>query len=400
MTKISIGSIFLFCCFLTFLNTGVTGSILIQNNNQEIENCNKLLDLRQVRQMGGDGEEDLNKIFKSVSDICATKNGDLYVCDPVIHHIKVFDSNWEYLRTIGRKGKGPGDFLGPASLSLFPGGFLAVHEFNGMRIQIFDQKGKGLEIIKLDSLVNWMGVNAKAEFILYNPYRTYKSRKILFVKNKKGEVLREIGNYHDRSEDYFGSEKFHVAMDGCDNIYVASAHAPVIRKFSPDGKLLKCITFEVPFEIPDVRLELTPDGKDVIIHNTGEDTREFRNGQYYRKKGKQWLSLFSALAIDSKQRIFIVSPYRVLSEEESKKTEVRTEGGANGMMKIIRPNINVDEYPKYNRILVFNKEGKVIAGSSVKLPYNHLLVRGNHLFAVDEVLGPSILEFEFDLKKK
>lgn len=378
------------CLCLFTIHPIVECSILVQNSKDEIEGCDSLLKLRPLRKLESD---DLNTVFKSISDIQLGNNDTLYVCDSALNQVRVFDSDWKFLKTIGRRGKGPGDFIGPNCLGYSPGIGLAVLEFQGMRIQLFDQNGNAQGLIKLKGLLNWMDVTSKNEFILYNSYRTYRSRKLLFVINKKGKLLREIGNYHDPADNFFDSEKFVFALDDLDNIYVASMHAPVIRKYSSNGKLLQCITFEMPFRIPHVSIELMNGGEDVMIKNAGLPPIRRPDGSKVESKNP-WRTCVKSIAVDSMQRIYVVSNSRLLTKEESRKTEVRVEGGINGISKIVGPTIDIEDYPICNRLLVFDKKGKIIATSPLKLPFSSPTIKGNRLFLVDDVLDSTVWEYE------
>lgn len=396
MFRFVLKSIFIVCLCLFVIHPIIECSVLVHNNKDEIEACESLLKLKPLRKLVS---EDLDTVFKSIDDIQLGNDDTLYVCDSALNQVRIFDSDWKFLKTIGRRGKGPGDFVGPICLGCSPGIGLAVLEFQGMRIQLFDRKGNPQGLIKLNGLLNWMGVTSRNEIILYNSYRTFRSRKLLFAINKKGKVLREIGNYHDPADKYWDSEKFIFALDDSDNIYVANSHAPIIRKYSPDGKLLKCITFEMPFPVPHVSVALMNRGADVMIKNAGLPPIRRPDGTKVESKNP-WRTCIKAIAVDSMQRIYIVSNSRLLSREESRKTAVRVEGGVNGISKIVGPTIDIDEYPICNRLMVFDKKGKIMATSPLKLPYSSPVVKGDRLYLVDDVLESTVLEYKVCFSKE
>ena len=53
--------------------------------------------------------DDLNLIFGDVRGIQAAGDGTIYVLDQQAAEVRVFDSGGEYLRTIVRRGEGPGE---------------------------------------------------------------------------------------------------------------------------------------------------------------------------------------------------------------------------------------------------------------------------------------------------
>jgi len=63
-------------------------------------------------------EDDENYLFYGIRDIQVDTDGNIYVLDSGNHRLQVFDKNGNYLRTIGKKGRGPGEFITPSRLQL------------------------------------------------------------------------------------------------------------------------------------------------------------------------------------------------------------------------------------------------------------------------------------------
>jgi len=56
--------------------------------------------------------------FESTFDIKCDNNGYVYICDYKANNIKKFDSSGKYIKTIGRKGQGPGEFNMPFGIAV------------------------------------------------------------------------------------------------------------------------------------------------------------------------------------------------------------------------------------------------------------------------------------------
>jgi len=69
---------------------------------------------------------------------------NVYVEDDSDMSIKVFDPRGKYLRTIGRKGNGPGEFARIADMALLPDGRLLVTDFETRRTSLFSPEGQFL----------------------------------------------------------------------------------------------------------------------------------------------------------------------------------------------------------------------------------------------------------------
>ena len=51
-------------------------------------------------------------IFSRLSQLVINDRGDIYALDILENHIKMFNKKGEYIKTIGRKGQGPGEISG------------------------------------------------------------------------------------------------------------------------------------------------------------------------------------------------------------------------------------------------------------------------------------------------
>jgi hypothetical protein len=92
-----------------------------------------------------DGREEY--MFQSIGGVEVSDNGDIYVVDYKAQHIKVYNVDGEYLRTIGRPGQGPGELFGPRTISFTQQGDVVVGDRNN--VTYFSEEG---DYIKRHSL--------------------------------------------------------------------------------------------------------------------------------------------------------------------------------------------------------------------------------------------------------
>jgi hypothetical protein len=69
----------------------------------------------------------------------------MYILDEQAGNIKVFDSSGNFVKSIGRKGQGPGEFGLPISLSLTQQGHIFVNDLGQRKIHYFDREGNYLK---------------------------------------------------------------------------------------------------------------------------------------------------------------------------------------------------------------------------------------------------------------
>jgi hypothetical protein len=90
------------------------------------------------------GGEEYEMLFRPQRFI-VDQNEIIYIMDYQDQAIKVFDSNGEYIRSIGKKGEGPGEFTFVGHLTVLLDGRLLVMDSEARRISLFDSDGKYIE---------------------------------------------------------------------------------------------------------------------------------------------------------------------------------------------------------------------------------------------------------------
>ena len=81
-----------------------------------------------------DGAEEY--LFGSVSAIAVDDDHNVYVLDGQARHVRVYDSDGTYVKTLGRDGEGPGEFKVPIGLAISNSRVLVRDPANG-RVQLF-----------------------------------------------------------------------------------------------------------------------------------------------------------------------------------------------------------------------------------------------------------------------
>jgi hypothetical protein len=89
-----------------------------------------------------------NDYFYQPSDLELDPTQSLiYVADSGSSRVLVFDFQGKFLKSIGTKGQGPGEFMRPTGMCILKNSGLAVADLTNNRIQIFDQSGKFLRAV-------------------------------------------------------------------------------------------------------------------------------------------------------------------------------------------------------------------------------------------------------------
>jgi len=102
---------------------------------------NKAVTLEEDLSIGGQEYDMLFRPQKFTVD----QKERIYIADYLDQSIKVFDPNGKYIKSIGKKGEGPGEFILIGDLTILPDGRLFVMDRNTRRISLFDTKGNYIE---------------------------------------------------------------------------------------------------------------------------------------------------------------------------------------------------------------------------------------------------------------
>ena len=86
--------------------------------------------------------EDGPAAFGQIRAILVDRRAQVWVLDSKVQEIRIFDSAGGFVRTVGRRGSGPGEFVGATGMAQGADGTIWVADPNSMRITGFDEDGR------------------------------------------------------------------------------------------------------------------------------------------------------------------------------------------------------------------------------------------------------------------
>jgi len=189
------------------------------------------LSLKEELALGKTGNEETMLLNPRAVDV--DQNGNIYVIDRKAVQIKVYDPQGNFIRAIGRRGQGPGEFQSPRSFCLTPQQSLAVCDNLSRQLVIFDLDG---------------------QFIKALPDKT---RSFMEVKvNNKGDIIATqmvVGDEAKEELVWFDSDLKPLLTVAS----VQTAKYPVFNPFPPniyfgltaDGNVLWGVTTDYTFNV-------------------------------------------------------------------------------------------------------------------------------------------------------
>ena len=141
-------------------------------------------------------EADENFMFVRVTDVDVGKEGKIYVLDAGNYRLQIFDSEGHFLKTIGRKGQGPGEFGGLPFGFSFKNDRIYVREYRKMNV--FDSGGDFVRSYPLDTYVVEFAVDGEECLIGYADIsqRDTAVRGIIRM-NPEGKTVQTMAEYTD-----------------------------------------------------------------------------------------------------------------------------------------------------------------------------------------------------------
>ena len=218
------------------------GDVVVVRNPKEPIYESKIFELKEELSLGG-GQASGETAFFGINDIGIDGLGNIYIVDLSAGHILKIDKNGKFLRTIGRKGQGPGEFQ-MLSLIFFAQDGKTFRTFDNLNHKLSQFSLDG-DFITADILPSGTLLHAAldSQGRLYVGTTSYETRRI--------EVQRYDGSM--KSAAKFGvyplggaenSEAPHLrwTIDSRDEVVIAYPLKYELLFFSYDGRLIKKVT--------------------------------------------------------------------------------------------------------------------------------------------------------------
>ena len=230
----------------TYTEETIDGLRLIHNIEPLWEATEQKVTLQFTKKYGEVDTDDERFRFYYPKDAAVDDRGNILILDAGNHKIKIYDKDGAYLSAFGRKGSGPGEFIGATRLEVFPGGNIMINDLATNAVTIFDRSGKFMKRIRHEGLSPIQILALRSGDIAVFSVRRFDTERIrdmpplVSIIDKNGSILRKFGSprlYEDPPTNFWCNSAG-IAGDDADNIYINFESQNRIEKFSPEGDLL------------------------------------------------------------------------------------------------------------------------------------------------------------------
>jgi hypothetical protein len=217
------------------------GDVIVVKNPKEPISRDNILVLKEELTIGG-GKAIDEKIFSSVSHLNVDTLGNIYIVDMRDAQVKEFDKDGKFVKTIGRKGQGPGEFNMP-DMVLFndTGRTFYVLDLLTRRFSLFDLDGHFIRSVPVQSeVILRADIDSKGH--LYYSSTSYATRQITVNKcDADMKVIASYGAYPLAGADNPVGPRLHWTVGLKDEVIIGFPKNYELLFYDGNGKLLKKI---------------------------------------------------------------------------------------------------------------------------------------------------------------
>lgn len=183
--------------------------VTVVKNPKEPIYTEPVIELQEDLTVSGD-EEIEEQMFQNIVTLGVNERGDMYILDEQAGNIKVFAQNGSFLKTIGKKGQGPGEFGMPISLAITPRQNIIVNDMGHRKILFFDREGNLLKHLSIAD-----------KFLFFGPMVTSAGDLIASHTIPQDSPVTELKKFNQELEPSLTFTSIPVDKPPAVNIFVA-----------------------------------------------------------------------------------------------------------------------------------------------------------------------------------
>ncbi len=200
--------------------------------------------------------------------------------------VYLFTSDGRYIRTLGRRGQGPGEYSTPVSVATNSIGEILICDYLRNQVVVYNADYSYLRSIAVKPRIQYfIHLDRRNEIFLYSGAAGPRQREVFDTIHMLGESGSEVLSFAPVPEDVLDLG-FSAIADGMtiaegDHIYEMNPLYYQVRKYTTDGKLIRSFTN------PNIEKKLRKGGPEGIL-----------NGPFYLEGGlivvqrEGWLDIF------------------------------------------------------------------------------------------------------------
>ena len=265
-------------------------------------------------------KSDKNYTFNSVRDILVDDQEKIYVTDAGHFRVQIYDKNGQYIRTVGKHGKGPEEFQWFMALRIDDTtGNLYIQD-GARQLKIFDKQGEYLSTVSLEKSVDVFDLEGNGNLIavVEHSHALEKYSKALCKINAGGGIFMSFAEF---------PYEIHVQKSQPGDIFVVIETYDLLMKKIDDKRII--YGYSRSYELNVIDFQGNPIfkiKKDAIPRLFPKE--QIQRDKKFNIKTPPYRPLFYSIFIDSKNRIY-VQKNRIMADDIGayKEVDIYSEDG-------------------------------------------------------------------------
>lgn len=364
-------------CISQTYSVEIIDGVRVVHNKASLWGANPTIELQFIRQIGDFNAKDDNYLFFGPAGVSVDSKGDIYILDQGNYRIQKYDADGNFVKTIGRQGQGPSEFILPGAIYIDKDDNLYVNDAGDMngKILVLNTDGKEIRRLRIDVIapkLTTFGILSSDEIIAQS---SSNDISLLSLYSLDGIEVNFIGNSMIFKEEIFNKivkRDLQFTIDYNDNAYISYGYLNRIEKYTPEGKLIFQSDRPIDF---DTTLRIVTNKNPVS------------NISYKNAKGNK---ISQSIAVDGKKRIFVVTYRR--QEKDDEKANVAFYYSYNVSISV---NCHTDKVETdLFGLDIFDNNGILLAQIPIKHFCDILRIYGDRLFIIDRLHGMCVYEYK------
>ncbi len=272
-----------------------------------------------------ESDSNINYMFKKINDIVLDSEGNIFLLDG--NRILAYDHQGKFIKSIGRQGQGPGEFIFPVKLFIDGYDNLYVND-QGKKLIVFDEEGTFKEIIRLKYFIPTFPSESSVFYVdkegyIYSFSREYSEsglKKSLVKSDSQGNIIKKIIESSEEDIEVKASKGGGV-IGGIQHVYSPDSFFCVVKNsFLCFGENLKYRLFLIDF-LGEIQTIFIQDEKPQPI-SSKEKSKMGKNVKLPHHR-----PFFNTILSDEKGRIYVIKTKSILDRNNVVQIDIFSRDG-------------------------------------------------------------------------
>lgn len=339
----------------------------IRDHEQLAYSSSSKIRIEYVQRFGDVDSEDEDGFLYLPTDIAKDSKGLIYIADSGNSRIQKYSSNGRLLKSIGREGQGPGEFLQISAIDIDSEDHLYISDRKNRRIQILTNEGIYIGGHNKRSAFDFFRLYSNKNFAVPSGGRDpmgvplvpkiEASQTLISVLDNRLNVIQEVGQIQRYGTNELDNKSNCTAycLDSKDNLFITFIYQNRIERYDRNGKLIFQSSRPLEYDLDYQWIKE-------------------RDGIKYPRPVLDILKVSCGIGVDHKHRIWVATYTKLRADLFHNKYDPKKKG-----------NMIVFE--------VFNDEGVLLTRIPFAQRFLFMRVIADRLFLIDPVVNMSVYEY-------